>query len=95
MAPYARELTQLLQSWMELICYLYDGRMLALFRAGSDMMAEQRRAFRAGAAGSHRGQHRRTRLRHVDHLALQSRACCASSAATACAASRPAPLAIP
>ena len=39
MAPYARELTQLLQAWMELVSYLYDGRMLALFRAGSDMMA--------------------------------------------------------
>lgn len=39
--PYARELTQLLQAWMELISYLYDGRMLALFRAGSDMMAER------------------------------------------------------
>jgi flavin-dependent dehydrogenase len=37
--PYARELTALLAAWMELISYLYDGRMLALFRAGSDMMA--------------------------------------------------------
>ncbi len=26
---------------MELVTYLYDGRMLALFRAGSDMMAER------------------------------------------------------
>jgi len=41
MEPYARELTQLLQAWMELVSYLYDGRMLALFRAGSDMMAER------------------------------------------------------
>lgn len=39
--PYARELTALLGNWMELISYLYDGRMLALFRAGSDMMAER------------------------------------------------------
>lgn len=39
--PYARELTHLLAAWMELIAYLYDGRMLALFRAGSDMMAER------------------------------------------------------
>ncbi len=39
--PYARELTQLLRSWMTLVGYLYDGRMLALFRAGSDMMAER------------------------------------------------------
>lgn len=41
MAPYARELTALLRSWMELVGYLYDGRMLALFRAGNDMMAER------------------------------------------------------
>ena len=41
MEPYAREVTQLLRSWMELITYLYDGRMLALFRAGSDMMTER------------------------------------------------------
>lgn len=39
--PYARELTHLLGAWMELISYLYDGRMLALFRAGSDMMTER------------------------------------------------------
>lgn len=41
MDPYARELTRLLQAWMELISYLYDGRMLALFRAGTDMLAER------------------------------------------------------
>jgi flavin-dependent dehydrogenase len=40
MEPYARELTQLLRAWMELVEHLYDGRMLALFRAGSDMMRE-------------------------------------------------------
>ncbi len=39
--PYAQELTRLLSSWMELVSYLYDGRLLALFRAGSDMMAER------------------------------------------------------
>ncbi len=39
--PYARELTRLLHAWMELIGYLYDGRMLALFRAGNDMMSER------------------------------------------------------
>lgn len=39
--PYALELTSLLAAWMELVSYLYDGRMLALFRAGSDMMAER------------------------------------------------------
>lgn len=40
MTPYARELTHLLQAWMELVEHLYDGRMLALFRAGTDMMTE-------------------------------------------------------
>lgn len=39
--PYARELTGLLSAWMEVVGYLYDGRMLALIRAGSDMMAER------------------------------------------------------
>jgi flavin-dependent dehydrogenase len=41
MQPYARELTRLLQAWMALVGYLYDGRMLALFRAGTDMMSER------------------------------------------------------
>jgi len=40
MTPYARELTRLLQAWMELIEHFYDGRMLALLRAGTDMMSE-------------------------------------------------------
>jgi flavin-dependent dehydrogenase len=41
LAPYARQFTDLLRAWMELVSYLYDGRMLALFRAGDDMMAER------------------------------------------------------
>jgi flavin-dependent dehydrogenase len=41
LGPYSRELTALLSAWLELVGYLYDGRMLALFRAGSDMMAER------------------------------------------------------
>ncbi len=41
LVPYARELTELLASWMEVVGYLYDGRMLALFRAGNDMMRER------------------------------------------------------
>ncbi len=41
MQPYARELTRLLHAWIDLVGYLYDGRMLALFRAGTDMMAER------------------------------------------------------
>jgi flavin-dependent dehydrogenase len=48
LTPYTRELTKLLQSWMELITYLYDGRMLAIFRAGSDMMAERGGRFAQG-----------------------------------------------
>ncbi|MEO6029029.1 MAG: tryptophan 7-halogenase [Candidatus Binatia bacterium] len=45
MLPYARELTHLLQAWMEVIEHLYDGRMLALFRAGTDMMSENSSRF--------------------------------------------------
>jgi flavin-dependent dehydrogenase len=43
MEPFARDLTQLLAAWMEVIGYLYDGRLLALFRAGTDMMAARGR----------------------------------------------------
>ena len=31
-------MTALLAAWMELVAYLYDGRMLALVRAGTDMV---------------------------------------------------------
>ena len=41
LAPSAQRFTALLRAWMELVSYLYDGRMLALFRAGDDMMAER------------------------------------------------------
>lgn len=41
LTPYAERFTALLRAWMELVSYLYDGRMLALFRAGDDMMAER------------------------------------------------------
>jgi len=41
LAGYTAPLADLLSAWMELVEYLYDGRMLALFRAGNDMMAER------------------------------------------------------
>ncbi|MEO8084176.1 MAG: tryptophan 7-halogenase, partial [Ardenticatenales bacterium] len=36
--PYARRMTGLLDAWMELVEYLYDGRMLALVQAGLEMV---------------------------------------------------------
>jgi hypothetical protein len=33
---YAADVVRLLEAWMELIEYLYDGRMLALVRSGQD-----------------------------------------------------------
>jgi len=36
--PYARRVTELLDSWMELVEYLYDGRMLAMVQAGLAMV---------------------------------------------------------
>jgi flavin-dependent dehydrogenase len=40
-ARYAERLTGLLDSWMELVEYLYDGRMMALVKAGTDMVQER------------------------------------------------------
>lgn len=40
-ARYAERLTGLLDSWMELVEYLYDGRMMALVKAGTDMVNER------------------------------------------------------
>ncbi len=39
---YTSKMTVLLDAWMELIEYLYDGRMLALVQSGLDMMGERR-----------------------------------------------------
>jgi len=45
MAPgltrYARRLTALLDAWMDLVEYLYDGRMMALVKAGTNMVNER------------------------------------------------------
>ena len=38
---YSRRLTRLLEAWMDLVEYLYDGRMMALVRAGTDMVRER------------------------------------------------------
>jgi len=38
-APYARSFRQDLSAWMDLVAYLYDGRLAALMRSGSDMLA--------------------------------------------------------
>ncbi|HYB42021.1 MAG TPA: tryptophan 7-halogenase, partial [Candidatus Methylomirabilis sp.] len=36
LAPYAAAQTALLEAWMDLVAYFYDGRMLAMMRAGRD-----------------------------------------------------------
>jgi len=41
LTTYARDLTALLDAWMELVEYLYDGRMMALVKAGMDMVRER------------------------------------------------------
>jgi flavin-dependent dehydrogenase len=41
LAGYATRMTELLDAWMELVEYLYDGRMFALIKAGTEMVAER------------------------------------------------------
>jgi flavin-dependent dehydrogenase len=41
LAGYATRMTELLDAWMELVEYLYDGRMMALIKAGTEMVAER------------------------------------------------------
>ena len=41
LAGYAARMTDLLDAWMELVEYLYDGRMMALIKAGTEMVAER------------------------------------------------------
>jgi flavin-dependent dehydrogenase len=41
LAGYATRMTELLDAWMELVEYLYDGRMFALIKAGMEMVAER------------------------------------------------------
>lgn len=38
---YASRMTALLEAWMDLVEYLYDGRMMALVKAGTQMVAER------------------------------------------------------
>ena len=38
---YAARMTALLEAWMDLVEYLYDGRMMALVKAGTQMVAER------------------------------------------------------
>jgi flavin-dependent dehydrogenase len=39
-APYIRSFRQDLSAWMDLVAYLYDGRLAALMRSGADMLAK-------------------------------------------------------
>jgi flavin-dependent dehydrogenase len=64
--PYATVQHQMLTAWSELISYFYDGRMVALFRAGRDWMDTGSNAVKSAMQG------------HIErHIALQ-----ASGAAT-------------
>lgn len=61
LAPYAALQTALLDAWSDLVAYLYDGRMAALFRAGREWMN----------AGS--SPWKRAAQRHLErHIALQA-----------------------
>ena len=41
LAGYAHDVTSQLEAWMELVAYLYDGRMMALVKAGLEMVEER------------------------------------------------------
>jgi flavin-dependent dehydrogenase len=61
LGSYATVQTAMLTAWQELIAYFYDGRMVALFRAGRDWMSR----------GS--GPFRTTMQNHIErHVALQA-----------------------
>jgi flavin-dependent dehydrogenase len=47
--PYVRIQTALLAAWTELVAYFYDGRMLALLRAGQGWMQAGPSAFKHAA----------------------------------------------
>jgi flavin-dependent dehydrogenase len=58
---YATEQRRMLTAWSELIAYFYDGRMVALFRAGRDWMERGPSALKSAVQG------------HIErHVALQA-----------------------
>jgi flavin-dependent dehydrogenase len=58
---YARVQRELLSAWSDLIAYFYDGRMVALFRAGRDWMDRGPSAFKTAVQN------------HIErHIALQA-----------------------
>jgi flavin-dependent dehydrogenase len=59
--PYAATQTDQLAAWSDLVAYLYDGRLMALLRAGQDWMAGSSNRVKLAMA------------RHIDrHVALQA-----------------------
>jgi flavin-dependent dehydrogenase len=59
--PYAEVQTAMLAAWMDLVAYFYDGRMLALLRAGRDWITTGSGLLRGAAQ------------RHIErHIALQA-----------------------
>src|SRR5207244_3962491 len=88
LGSYARVQTAMLTAWSDLVAYLYDGRMLALLRAGRAWVGGGSSVFKSAAQ------------RHIErHIALQATgwaprpatagACSACSGVTGCEASRP------
>jgi flavin-dependent dehydrogenase len=53
---YVNVQTAMLDAWMELVAYLYDGRMLALLRSGRGL-TQERPGFVASAAQNHIERH--------------------------------------
>jgi flavin-dependent dehydrogenase len=61
LSPYATLQYRMLAAWMDLIAYFYDGRMVALFRAGRDWLGRGPSALRTAAQN------------HIErHIALQA-----------------------
>jgi flavin-dependent dehydrogenase len=61
LGAYATAQTAMLAAWSELIAYFYDGRMVALFRAGRDWMSRGPSALKTAVQG------------HIErHIALQA-----------------------
>lgn len=73
LASYAEGQNAMLSAWLELVAYLYDGRLAALMRAGRAWMAPGSSFLKRGGAGTHRAPRRATRQRGCDDVPLQPR----------------------
>ena len=73
LGPYAAAQTAMLSAWMDLVAYLYDGRLVALLRAGRDWMGEEPGRAQEPCPGPHRAAHRAPGLGDGDDVARYSR----------------------